>query len=164
MRKTARGQHLPECEVVYLVDLDPQHLRERVRDLFNAGWPLRAIQEALPRNRRRSRSAIYNWIYETTTPSTDTTPIPTPTSHEYVPRRVPSPGIPATDQSQLTYLAQQARLFRSKHPLNHPYALANQQLTILVTSLYEKGVRIQELADAARVSYRAMYKRIKPSR
>lgn len=162
MRKSARGQHLPECEVAYLENLHQQHLRERVRDLFNAGWTIRSIQEALPSHVRRSRTAIYNWIYETTTPSTDSTPVPTPQTNEYVPRKPISPGISPDDRQLLTHLSQQARLFRSKHPLNHPYALANQQLTILVTTLYEKGVRIQELADAARVSYRAMYKRIKP--
>jgi len=161
MRKSARGQHLPECESVYLYDLEPQHLRERVRDLFNAGWTLRSIQEALPRHARRSRSALHYWIHETLTPTTDTTPIPIPHLSEYVNRRRPSPGVTATDLSTILYLSQQARLFRSRHALNHPYALANQQLTILVVSLYENGVKIQELADAAKVSYRAMYKRIK---
>jgi DNA-binding Xre family transcriptional regulator len=40
-------------------------------------------------------------------------------------------------------------------------AVANDRLTGICITLYKNGVSIKELAEAAGVTYRAMYKRIK---
>jgi DNA-binding Xre family transcriptional regulator len=40
-------------------------------------------------------------------------------------------------------------------------AVANDRLTGICITLYQNGVSIKELAEAAGVTYRAMYKRIK---
>lgn len=160
MRKTARGQSLSAHEEEFLATLSPFDLRVRVRDLFSAGWPLRAIQEALPI--KRSRATLHEWATRTTSDSLST-PTPAPKERDVAPKRVQSPGVSDVDSRQIRVLAQSARQYRSRHPENHPYARANRDLTEIVTALYEQGVRIQEIADVACVSYRAIYKRIKLS-
>jgi hypothetical protein len=42
----------------------------------------------------------------------------------------------------------------------HAAAQANAELTDLAHSLYKQNIPIQEIADAAGVTYRAMYRRI----
>jgi hypothetical protein len=43
---------------------------------------------------------------------------------------------------------------------NSPQALANDELTIICTRLYESNVPVRELAEVAGVTYRAMARRL----
>jgi hypothetical protein len=62
---------------------------------------------------------------------------------------------------EIKSLAPLARGFRAKMASTSAAAVANARLTSLCTKLYENGVGIKEIAEAAGVTYRAMYKRIK---
>lgn len=58
-------------------------------------------------------------------------------------------------------LAPLARTFRAKMASTAAPAVANARLTDLCKELYANDVPIKDLAAAAGVTYRAMYKRIK---
>ena len=159
-RRTARGQTLPESEVALLTSLRNDDLYARVAALYQAGWPLRAIGEAF--SPVKARSSVSNMVEkavhianlpEVLAPTLATPP-------EYVPVRPVSPGISSADLAQIAALAPRARKFRAGMSSAHRVAVANQQLTDLCLSLFEKDVTIRELADAAGVTYRAMAKRL----
>lgn len=137
----------------------------RCRDLYEAGWTLRAISEAF--TPPVARSTVHSWISKTEWAPTlpihplPALPIPTlKTEAMYKPTRTPSPGITQTDRDRIAELAPQARKFRARQGPNHPSYLANKELTTLCRALFRTGVTTQELADAAGVTYRAMAKRL----
>jgi DNA-binding NtrC family response regulator len=156
MRKSARNQPLPIEEVAVLRSLKGIKLKARCRALYDAGWTLSAIGEPLG----KQRSTIRLWV-NSVEPSTGGFSIPLPIDKTYVPKKTPSPGISAVDRQRITELAPLARKYRSKLPDTHPSSKANYELTALCMSLHSQHVTIQELADAAGVTYRAMYRRIK---
>ena len=167
-RHPARSQALPPDEASRLRALSPaptdQHAR--ARDLFQAGWTLQAIGAAF--SPPRARSTVKAWIDRTpaTAPRSEppvTHPPTRPTAEPTPHRRVASgtPALTATEADRLFTLQTLARRYRAKHPPEHPSARANQELTILVQSLYASGVTIQQLASAAHVTHHAMSKRVK---
>jgi hypothetical protein len=165
MRRSARNQSLPDNEVLILRSLYGDGLYSRCRRLFQAGWTLRAIGEAF--EPAKSRSTLHTWINQAadirSRQPSDNQPVPTPTlltPREYVPKRPPSPGISAVDRENIRTLAPLARKYRSRMHHGHSFSQANQSLTLLCQGLYEDGVPIQELADTAGVTYRAMAKRV----
>ena len=91
-------------------------------------------------------------------------PIPTPsykTSPEgYQKQRPDSPGLDPKYQDQIRELAPLARTYRAKMASTSAAAVANARLTELCKKLYDEGVSIRELSEAAEVTYRAMYKRV----
>lgn len=164
-RRPARGQELPTSEVEFLRSLrDQRDIDVRCLVLYQAGWPLRSIGDALPTP--RPRSTIRTWVeraHRLSRPDTASHPTPTPTlatPEVYVPRRTPSPGIDDESRSRLETLAPLARNFRARMTSTHPARLANNWLTDLCLELHDKGVSVQELADATHVTYRAMAKRL----
>jgi hypothetical protein len=62
---------------------------------------------------------------------------------------------------EIQSLAPLARTYRAKMTQTSAAAVANRRLTDICSKLHESGVSIKELAAAAGVTYRAMYKRIK---
>ena len=58
-------------------------------------------------------------------------------------------------------LAPQARKYRAKLAPTHSATIANNELTSICTLLHDKGVPLQDLADVAGVTYRAMYRRVR---
>jgi hypothetical protein len=78
----------------------------------------------------------------------------------YTPKRPTSPGISKSELERIQELAPISRRFRSGMAPQHRASLANEELTGLVSSLYDGGVSIRELASAAGVTYRAMAKRL----
>jgi DNA-binding Xre family transcriptional regulator len=78
----------------------------------------------------------------------------------YQKKRV-SPGIPQDVYEDIQRLAPLARTFRSRMTSTSAPSVANGRLTDLCKELHAKNVSVKELAEAAGVTYRAMYKRIK---
>lgn len=166
-RKSARGQKLPPQEVEYLNSLTLDALIVRVNALYNVGWPLQAIGEAL--SPRRPRSTIRSWVVRAAESEkhelVDAPIVPTPRQKEVTEVRQKGKGDTPEISSSVMYeiktLAPLARGFRSRMASTSAAAVANSRLTELCVKLYKDGVGIKELAQAAGVTYRAMYKRIK---
>lgn len=157
MRRSARSQSLPQSEQDYLRTLTGLDLKLRCRDLFEAGWTLAAIGEPLD----KQRSTIRFWVTNAPAiPSQRNKALPTPVDKSYVPKKPKSPGITAKEKERLAYLAPLARRYRARMTSTHISAQANLEFTELSRALHDKHVPIQEIADAAGVTYRAMFRRI----
>ena len=156
MRKAARNQPLPQEEVSRLLSLQGPALKARCFALYQAGWTLAAIGDPLS----RARSTIRSWV-NTGPYSTPQENIPLPQDRSYVPKRPKKPEITPQQRQTIQNLAPTARKHRSRLPSHHPSAQANQELTALCIKLHAQGAPIQELADIAGVTYRAMYRRVK---
>jgi hypothetical protein len=166
-RRTARGQKLPPAEVEYINSLKIDALIPRVNALYSKGWALQAIGESLfP---KRPRTTIRSWVVkaseELLLETVDAPIVPSPihktAAEGYQKRRPTSPGIPEDTLDEIRSLAPLARGYRAKMTSTSAYAVANIRLTDICAKLHENGVGIRELAEAAGVTYRAMYKRIK---
>lgn len=156
MRKSARNQPLPIEEVAVLRSLRGMQLKARCKALYEAGWTLSAIGDPLG----KQRSTIRLWVNSVESSAVGVQ-IPQPVDKTYVPKKTPSPGISAVERARIAELAPLARKYRSKLPDTHASTRANYELTAMCMDLYARHVTIQELADAADVTYRAMYRRIK---
>jgi len=141
----------------------------RAYELYQAGWTLQAIGDALqpPRPRSTVRSWLLRFQEPDLTPLAHPATIPAPRyqTHQdgYQKRRPQSPGILPDELALIQKLAPVARRFRAKVSSNDSTRVANDQLTAVCLRLYYSGVSITELAQAAGVTYRAMVKRIKKS-
>lgn len=166
-RRAARNLSLPEDETAYLRSLstDQDALDTRLALLYQAGWTLRALGEAL--DPPRSRSTMQSWVTRGTNPETpanpptlpvETPPEPAPTG--YVSRRPVSPGIPHELVKEISHIAPLARRYRSQLHPNHQISQANLRLSTICAELHAQGVPVQELADTANVTYRAMSQRL----
>ena len=162
-RRPARGQQLPPQEVELLNTLKTDERTDRVAALFNAGWSLQTIGDSLlPKH---PRSTVRTWVQRSKGLHTIDAPIPVPklkTPEGGYEKRTPkSPGIPQDIRETLQELAPLARNYRSRMATTATAAVANDRLTALCILQHQNGVSIRELAEAAGVTYRAMYKRIK---
>lgn len=170
-RRPARNQALPQQEVDLLhalaqqEDLDPLFTRTAL--LYENGWTLRAIGEAC--QPKKQRSTIRTWVQKAKPPTPASDPAYTPetlpvpilaTPETYTPTRIPSPGISTADRERIKELAPVARKYRATMHPNHAAAVANREFTEIATRLHEDHVSVQELADAASVTYRAMARRL----
>jgi DNA-binding Xre family transcriptional regulator len=159
-RRSARGQQLPPQEVELLNTLQGEQLFERIAALYNAGWPLQAMGDAL--SPKHPRSTVRVWVQRAKGLNMIDAPIPTPKAVSLLPKiKSNSPGIPQDTLEIIQDLAPLARRFRSRMATTEAQAVANDRLTGICITLYQNGVSIKELAEAAGVTYRAMYKRIK---
>jgi hypothetical protein len=165
-RRSARGQKLPPQEVELLNSIAMDALIVRVNDLYQAGWSLQSIGEAL--SPQRPRTTIRSWVLKAPTQPTNgeivDAPIPSPrirTDQDGYQKKRVSPGIPQGVYEDIQRLAPLARTFRSRMATTSAPSVANGRLTELCKELNAKGVSVKELAEAAGVTYRAMYKRIK---
>lgn len=168
-RRAARGQKLPPQEVEYLNGLPKEVVIYRVTMLFDAGWSLDSIGESFQRKRPRStiRSWVLrareNWDSDACLVFVDNpVPVPKLKTQEggYQKVRPSSPGIKPDALEQIHYLAPLARTYRSRMSSTSAAAVANERLTNMCKELHNNNVPIKELAEAAGVTYRAMYKRI----
>jgi hypothetical protein len=164
-RRTARGQQLPPQEVELLASLRKPDLIQRAYELYQAGWSLDSIGTAL--RPIHPRSTIRSWVLrakESPIPVIDA-PIPVPKFKEAKDidgdSKNKDQGIPQDLLETIQELAPLARHYRSRMATTAAQAVANDRLTGICITLYQKGVSIKELAEAAGVTYRAMYKRIK---
>jgi hypothetical protein len=146
--------------VELLNTLQGEQLFERIAALYNAGWPLQAMGDAL--SPKHPRSTIRVWVQRAKGLNAIDAPIPKPKAVSLLPKvKSNSPGIPQDTLEIIQDLAPIARRFRSRMATTAAQAVANDRLTGICITLYQNGVSIKELAEAAGVTYRAMYKRIK---
>ncbi len=158
--------HLPTDEVAFIQSLDKSTSESRMRALWEAGWSLQSIGSSL--NPPKPKTTVHFWVRRAASVEQHRS-VPTPPPRSFTvstpvktaPRlRTVSPGVPSHVKDQLRDLSNQARRFRAKTPAGHPVAIANDQLTTMVKTLYTMGVPTQAIAEAAGVSYRAMARRI----
>jgi hypothetical protein len=86
--------------------------------------------------------------------------IPLPQDKTYIHKKPKYTPIPEATKQRLASLSPVAQRYRAKLPASHPATIANEELTALAISLHSMHVPIQEIANAAGVTYRAMYRRI----
>ena len=154
MRRSARNQPLPQSEASLLLSLKGTELKARCFNLYEAGWTLSAIGQPL----NKPRSTVRSWVMSGPYAKQET---PTPEDRTYVPKKPANPGLTADQIKTIQTLAPSARKYRAKLAESHPSTINNRKLTELCTHLHEAGVPLQELADAAGVTYRAMYRRVR---
>lgn len=164
MRRSARNKFIPLSEIDYLNSLSGDVLHKRVQLLFDEGWTLRAIGDVL--NPKRSRTTIKAWVERSRHHELITPLLPTPTPQydthpEGYQRLTPkSPGVSPSDAERLRYLAEHARNYRARMSPNSLPAQCNEELSQLTLQLYEADVSIADIARAAGVTHRAIYKRL----
>ena len=161
-RRPARKQPLPPKEAAYLNTLNQDDLMARAYELYNAGWTLQAIGDALVPP--RPRSTVRSWLlrYQLPEPGVPSK-VPSPlykTHRDGYQKKRNSPGIQPDELALIQELAPKARQFRAKMSSNDSARVANDQLTAICIRLYNTGVTTSELAKAAGVTYRAMVKRL----
>lgn len=153
MRRSARNQSLPHSEAEHLRSLSSTDLKARCYNLYQAGWTLSAIGAPL----NKPRSTIHSWISTGPYPTQEA---PVPEDRTYVHKKPQNPGLTPSQISTIQTLAPSARKYRARLAESHPATIDNRELTRLCVDLHASGVPLQELADAAGVSYRAMYRRV----
>ena len=164
MRRSARNKFIPLSEIDYLNSLSGDVLHKRVQLLYDQGWTLRAIGDVL--NPRRSRTTIKSWVersrhHELIAPLPPT-PSPSYDTHpDGYQRLTPkSPGVSPSDAERLQYLATHAKNYRARMSPNSLPAQCNEELSQLTLELYDADVSIADIARAAGVTHRAIYKRL----
>ena len=160
-RHPARNQILPAFEADLLNTLEGYLLYARVRELYNTGWTLRAIGDAL--EPQRPRSTVRYWVTKPI-PLASAAALPIPTAPIPIQVRNTTPKIKrfltASETVRIASIAPVARKYRASMNPAHPAAVANAELTAFCYRLYQDHVPIREMAKAASVSYRAMARRI----
>lgn len=164
-RRPARNQPLPIREAAFLNSLSHDDVMARVYELYQAGWTLQSIGDALipPRPRSTVRSWVLRFELPEEAAPIDPTAVPAPryqTHAEGYQKKRNSPGILPDELALIQELAPVARRFRAKVSTSDRTRVANDQLTAVCLRLYYKGVTVSELAKAAGVTYRAMVKRL----
>lgn len=149
---------LPDSERAFLRTLAGQDLEYRLYMLHSAGWSLQALGEAL--DPEVPRSTVHVWVQSAALlyPRVFSKAIPRLIPQHRV--RTISPSIPSATRTRIAELAPLARRFRAKTSPFSVYALANAELSEICVGLYERGVAVQDLAEAAGVTYRAMLRRV----
>lgn len=167
-RDYAREQNLPQSEIELLNEVKKSQYRRnwRAKQLFDAGWTLQAIGDAFTPPIRRS--TVQYWVQTAHKPANALNAIvPTPWEDPegrpprgYQRKTPQSPGIPLETQERLAELAPLARLYRSGMASTSLSAIANDEFNELIHQLYEKDVKIAEIASAANVTNRAIARRL----
>jgi hypothetical protein len=163
-RRSARGQSLPKTEAQFLNTLSGERLHIRVAQLYSVGWTYQCIGDAL--SPARPRSTIKSWVdrLDFVSPNVIDVPIDFPrlrTPEGGYQRKTPkSPGVSPSDADVLMNLAPLAQTYRSGMGPTHPATLANEQFDALVHELRDADVSIADIARAARVTHRAISRRV----
>jgi len=145
---------LPDDELKYLNSLE--NPSARLRALHEAGWSLSTLASSI--TPPRPKSSLYYQVKNA--PSSDLSrPIPSPPLPA-LPVRSISPQVSSKNAEELARLSALARNCRSRTPPSSPYRVANNKLTDLAVSLYLQGVPVSAIAKAAKVSARAMFRRV----
>jgi hypothetical protein len=168
-REYAREYPLPQDEVEFINALTKKERHYRAKQLFDAGWTLQSIGNAF--NPEAKRSTVQYWTSQGNPRFAKDKPVPSPWGgfvdapmpkpiKGYQPKRPKSPGIPKDVQERLRYLAPLARLYRSGMSSTSLNGLANSEMNEIVQDLYNKNVKIAEIAKASGVTSRAIARRL----
>lgn len=173
VRRIAREQDLPASEANLLRKLPPAFLPYRIKDLYNLGWPMRAMRECL--DPMPPSGTVRAWCNRPTPANarsflTKLPAMPKPTPPASVTRvrkrggkskkYPPSPGLSAATTEELASLSYYAQRYRSGMAETHRCAIANKKFTERLKELRETGVTIAELADASDITYRSVARRL----
>jgi hypothetical protein len=163
-RRSARGQSLSKKESLLLRSLSGERLHIRAKQLYQAGWTLQAIGEAL--DPPKGRSTIKSWIdrLDQVSPHSLGSYVDLPrlrTPEGGYQRLTPkSPGVPNDIADRLRDIAPLAKNYRSGMPASHPASLANEEMDQLTRELKDNDVSIADIARAANVTHRAIARRL----
>lgn len=163
-RRSARGQSLSHTEVLFLRSLSGERLHIRAKQLFQAGWTLNSIGEAL--DPPKGRSTVKAWIdrLDLVSPHNVDVPIDFPrlrTPEGGYQRLTPkSPGVPNDTAERLAQIAPLAKNYRSGMSPSHPASLANEEMDQITRELKANDVSIADIARAANVTHRAIARRL----
>lgn len=160
---------LPQSEIDFLAALastDTKALHSRLRALWEAGWSLSVLGNAL--NPKRPRATIHYWVRKAPVtqqikeiPSVDFSKPLTTALLGVVPAktRTIAPSVTPEMAARLRSLSLQARRYRSRTTEGNRFAVANREFTELVKELRSQGVPAVDIAEAAGISYRAVARR-----
>jgi len=163
-RRSARGQSIPKTEALFLHSLSGERLHIRAKQLYQVGWTLNAIGEAL--DPPKGRSTVKAWIdrLDQVSPHNVDVPIDFPrlrTPEGGYQRLTPkSPGVPKDIADRLRDIAPLAKNYRSGMAVSHPASLANEEMDQLTRELKDNDVSIADIARAANVTHRAIARRL----
>lgn len=161
-----RQPSLPEDESLFLNSLLDETRNKRLRALWEAGWSLSTLGEALSPS--RGKTTIHFWIMHIE-PGEQRRVIPdpppkslsslTPLNTSARVRSI-SPKVPPASKARLRELSVLSKRYRARTPDDSPFAIANRELTELAKQLRDSGIPTALIAEAAEVTYRAMAKRL----
>lgn len=164
---------LPQSEIDFLTRLsvsDPAEFHSRLRVLWEAGWSLSVLGNAL--NPKRPRATVHYWVRRASAPSAAllSVAVPSPSFQKpltallgtIVPdakTRTVAPTVTPELSDKLRTLSLQARRYRSRTTEGNRFAVANQEFTQLIKELRSQGIPAVDIAEAAGISYRAVARR-----
>jgi hypothetical protein len=168
-REYARERPLPLDEVELLTTMGKKERYYRAKQLFDAGWTLQSIGNAF--DPVQKRSTVQYWTSQANLKFDTNKRVPSPWGgfvdapmpkpiRGYQLKKPKSPGIPKETQERLRYLAPLARYYRSGMSSTSLNGLANSEMNEIVQDLYNKNVKIAEIAKAAGVTSRAIARRL----
>ncbi len=163
-------------EVSLLRTLPVPERNARLHALYTAGWSLSSLASAF--DPPRPRTTIRVWINSLPTATAEKSTFISPSVPSPHPRSSPADagarpvrpfsaprrrrvGLSPDVVSRIAELAPLARRHRPRTSPGNPARIANENLTRLTRELYSSGASIPELAEAAGVTYRAMYRRVR---
>ena len=163
---------LPQSEVAFLARLaalpSQEGLHSRLRALWEAGWSLSILGNAL--SPKRPRATVHYWVRKAPIVPQDV-PVPSPSfqkpltallgtvSPEPLSTRTVAPTVTPEMSDTLRRLSLQARRYRSRTTEGNKFAVANREFTALIKELRAQGVPAVDIARAAGISYRAVARR-----
>lgn len=162
-RRPARGQDLSLDDITLL----NSHKRgsyqflAHVHALYDAGWTLRAIGEAV--TPKTPRSTVRNWVEasrQAQCPIVEVSPPVYATTPVYVRKTSDPTPISLSDQELLAKTAPVARKYRAGMPNGSSPHIANDVLDLVVTRLVKARCSVADIAFYAGTSSKAIYKRL----
>lgn len=154
-------KNLPQEEVQYLKTLDAPKVYERASALADVGWPVSSILEGVrvapsPVELRRSIKATR------TQDNSREVPLPPLTRAEKRALKKSSEvHLASYERSRLKFLAKKVKNYRPGHTEGHPIYEAREEYNNLIASLYGKGVRVSEIAEAVGVDESNIRRRLR---
>lgn len=168
-REYARDYQLPQDECDFLVALTKKARYYRAKQLFDAGWTLQSVGNAFTPTVKRS--TVQYWTTQASPAYATNKQVPSPWGgfvdapmpkpiRGYQLKKPKSPGIPLETKERLRYLAPIARYYRSGMASTSLQSRANDEMNEIVQDLYNKNVKIAEIAKASGVTNRAIARRL----
>lgn len=160
-------QPLPDEEIRYLLSLTEHGTIERAYELYRAGWSMKAILRGVtitPSSAWLANQFGFHLAEPTGVPLPEM-PL-SPTAEKIKARKEEEAHrmraqLSATEKDRIRELAQTVAKYRPTCSATHPATIAVGQYNTLIRELKARGVRAQEMADAAGVSESNIRRRLK---